>query len=292
MAGKTAKLTGVEIVEQAVQRVDAAFKEYEISSESTRNLHYRAIAQLYEYVAEVLPIEDVAIDALFEEKGIKRNAPNQRNVVLPYIKLVFGKVEKTDKTKKVRFGKGKKARSVEVPVVKNTLDKSHYRYAAHVRWLIQNEVPFDEAAQRLRSKTLEKIEEADRKANPDPNAATNEANRTKKRNDAYTKFKKTGGWGNVQIELTSLTGKGKTLAPGLVDVILDVQEDGSALLMWVNKEPHEAGLKSKVNADNDGPRTNKNVIALDALRKKAGKIRASAQATTGPNQSEFVVREA
>lgn len=286
---KKADATSVEVeVKKQIAEVKTAFNDFDIADESSRNLHYRAIARLYEYVVFVLNHKSQKdIHFILEAAAITRHA-NERNAVLPFIKLAFGKVVNTGKTQKVVKGEGKNPSGSEAkarePVFKNDMDKRFNIYASYVRWLLQNEVPIQDAASRLKSQTLGDIAKADREANPDPHAAQNEAKRTKERDQKYAKRVKNGGWGKLQIELAD----GKKLPAGLVDIVMDVQPDGSALLMWVNKEPDEVRLKARVNAEESKPKSEKVDAALEELRQIAQSV--SAGSAIGAD-SDFVVRE-
>ena len=272
-------------VKAQITEVKKCFDEYEIVDESSRNLHYAAIARLYEYVIFVLSHKNQSeIDFVLEAAAIKRHA-NERNHVLPFIKLAFGKVVDTGKTKKVlvkKKTKDEEATYARWPIYKNEFDKRFNVYANYVRWLIQNEVPLQEAATRLKSETLEEVAKQDRQANPDPQANEKASKQAQERNKKYAKFAKAGGWGRADVELEN----GKKLPAGLVDVILDIQPDGSGLLVWVNQEPDDDRLKARVNSSNDRPKS------VDKEMKKLREIAQSVSAgsTTGAD-SEFDMRE-
>jgi len=281
---KHAELDIDKAVKEQIDDVNKFFDQYKIAEKSSRKLHYAAIARLYEYVLFVLSHKTEEIEFLLESAAIKRHE-NERNNVLPFIKLAFGKVVDTGKTKKMCIKKKTKDADAEyarTPIRKNELDKRFNVYANYVRWLMQNEVPLEEAATRLEGETLEDVAKQDREANPDPRANEKASTQAQARNKKYANFAKAGGWGRVDVELEN----GKKLPAGLVDVILDIQPDGSGLLVWVNQEPNSDRLKARVNSTNDRPKVvNKE---MEKLRKLAQSV--SAGSAMGAD-SDFVVRD-
>lgn len=243
-AKKPQKADAAKAVQAQIDAIIDAFKEYDLSQQSTRVAHYRAIQRLYEGVVFMLNAADAdEMARRFNEKYIKADV-KKGNRYLPYVKLVFGEVVDTGKTEKVTITEKSGHKRVETRhIFKNEMDKGFNRYAHYLRWLFDQRVPIHEAAARLEAETLANVETADRNKYSDPNAETNRAHQQAKKLD---EFRQKGAWGSVQIQLNS-NPNGK-LRKGLVDVVLDVQADGTALLAWVNPDPSKKSLTARVAA--------------------------------------------